>query len=283
MDVAYINGEYLPRDEIRISPDDRGFLFADGVYEVAKWYKGFFFDMESHIARLKRSLRELRIGWNEAEKFGSLAHELIRRNNLENSYALVYLQVTRGAAPRTHYFPPAEILPTVYAFAKGAAPEVLPPEKGIKVIIKEDIRWGRCDIKSVALLANTISFQEAWEKGMKECIFVRNGLITEGSHSNIFFVINGALFTHPESNHILSGVTRKNILRIAWESGVKVREEAVPVNIISSCQEAFISNTSAELSPVTEMGGITIGDGKPGPVARLLREKFDFFLSLQKF
>ncbi len=283
MEISYLNGNYLNKDEIRISPDDRAFLFADGVYEVVKWYKGFFFDMESHVVRLKRSLRELRIGWDKPEKLASIALELIIQNKLENSYALVYLQVTRGVAPRSHNFPPEGTPPTVYAFAQGEAPGNLHPDKGIKVITREDIRWGRCDIKSVALLANTISFQEAWEKDMKECIFVRNGLITEGSHSNIFFVIDGTIFTHPESNHILSGVTRKNILRIATEAGVKVREEAVPENKIISCQEAFITNTSAELTPVIEMGGVTIGDGKPGPVVRLLREKFDFFLSLQKF
>jgi D-alanine transaminase len=183
---------------------------------------------------------------------------------------------------RTHYFPPKEVPPTVYAFARGITPEVLPRHQGVKVMLKEDIRWSRCDIKSVALLANTISFQEAWEGGMKECIFVRNGVITEGSHSNIFFVKDGMLFTHPESNHILSGVTRKNILRIAKEAGIKIMEEAVPENKIKSCQEAFITNTSAEISPVTDMGGTIIGDGKPGPVSSLLREKFDIFLSLHK-
>ena len=115
-------------------------------------------------------------------------------------------------------------------------------------MLKEDIRWSRCDIKSVALLANTISFQEAYENGLKECIFVRNGFITEGSHSNIFFVIDGTLFTHPESNHILSGVTRKNVLRIAQEAGIKIREEALLENRIRFIQEAFITNTSAEVN-----------------------------------
>ena len=275
MEISYLNGRFLPREEIKISPDDRGFLFADGVYEVAKWYAGFFFDMESHVNRLKRSLRELKIGWNDPDIFPSIAKELISINMLESSYALIYLQVTRGVARRTHYFPSQEVTPTVYAFAWGYTPEVMPEEKGVKVMLKEDIRWSRCDIKSVSLLANTLSFQEAYEKGMKECIFVRNGFITEGSHSNIFFVIDGTLFTHPESNHILSGVTRKNILRIAKVSGLKIREEAVSIERLSLCQEAFITNTSAELTPVTEMEGIIIGDGIPGPVSLLLRKKFD--------
>ena len=142
-------------------------------------------------------------------------------------------------------------------------------------MLKEDIRWSRCDIKSVALLPNTLSYQEAYENGMKECIFVRNGLITEGSHSNIFFVIDSTLFTHPESNYVLSGITRKNILRIAQDAGINIREEAVLENRIRFIQEAFITNTSAEVTPVTDLGGNTLGEGLPGKVTRLISDKFD--------
>jgi D-alanine transaminase len=275
METAYFNGKLLPKDEIKLSPDDRGFLFADGIYEVVRWYKGFFYDMNGHVARLKRSLRELRINWPDADKFPSLASDLIKLNKLESEPAMIYLQVTRGAARRSHSFPSPEVLPTTYSYAWGFKPDNQSKESGIKVMLKEDIRWTRCDIKSVALLPNTLSFQEAFENGMKECIFVRNGLITEGSHSNIFFVIDGTLFTHPESNHILSGITRKNILRIADESGIKIREEAVPENRIRLVKEAFITNTSAEVTPVTEIGGNTVGDGVPGNVTRTIRDKFD--------
>lgn len=275
MQISYFNGKFLPKDEVKISPDDRGFLFADGVYEVVRWYEGFFFDMDSHLSRLKRSLRELRIIWNDVELFPALSLELIKQNNLGNEPAMIYLQVTRGVAKRSHNFPSPDVPPTVYAYAWGFVPDSLSKESGIKVMLKEDIRWSRCDIKSVALLANTLSFQEASQIGLKECIFVRNGLITEGSHSNIFFVIDGMLCTHPETNHILSGVTRKNILRIAHEAGVKIREEAVQENRIRFIKEAFISNTSAEVTPVTVLGGNTIGDGVPGPVTKLIQEKFD--------
>ena len=237
--------------------------------------KGFFYDMNSHVTRLKRSLRELRINWPDADMFPSIANDLIKLNKLENQPAMVYLQVTRGAARRSHSFPVPEVTPTAYAYAWGFVPDSQLKETGIKVMLKEDIRWSRCDIKSVALLPNTLSFQEACENGLKECIFVRNGLITEGSHSNIFFVIDGTLFTHPESNHVLSGITRKNILRIAQESGIKIREEAVQENRIRFIQEAFITNTSAEVTPVTELGGNTIGEGVPGPVTRIIRDKFD--------
>jgi D-alanine transaminase len=275
METAYFNGKLLPKDEIYISPDDRGFLFADGVYEVVRWYEGFFFDMDSHITRLKRSLRELRIIWSGIDSFPSVAGDLIKLNKLENEPAMVYLQITRGASRRSHSFPSPEIPPTAYAYAWGFVPEIQLKENGIKVMLKEDIRWSRCDIKSVALLPNTLSFQEAYENGMKECIFVRNGLITEGSHSNIFFVIEGTLFTHPESNHILSGITRKNVLRIAEEAGIRIREEGLPENRLRFVQEAFITNTSSEVTPVTNIGGNTLNEGVPGPVTRLICEKFD--------
>jgi D-alanine transaminase len=275
METAYFNGKFIPKDEISISPDDRGFLFADGIYEVARWYESFFYDMTSHVTRLKRSLRELRINWDGADLFPSIANDLIRLNKLGSQQAMVYFQVTRGAAVRTHYFPSPETTPTVYANAWGFVPDNQSLESGIKVMLKEDIRWSRCDIKSIALLPNTISFQEAFENGMKESIFVRNGLITEGSHSNIFFVIDGTLFTHPESNQVLSGITRKNVLRIAQELGIKIREEAVQENRIRFIREAFITNTSAEVTPVIDLGGNTLGDGLPGPMTRLIREKFD--------
>lgn len=275
METAYLNGKLIPKNEISISPDDRGFIFADGIYEVVRWYEGFFYDMTSHVTRLKRSLRELRINWADADLFPSIASDLIKVNKLENQPALVYLQVTRGVARRTHFFPSPEVAPTIYADAWGFVPDSQSKESGIKVMLKEDIRWSRCDIKSVALLPNTLSFQEAYENGLKECIFVRNGIITEGSHSNIFFVIDNTLYTHPESNYVLSGVTRKNILRIANELGIKIREEAVQENRIRFVREAFISNTSAKVTPVIDLGGNTLGEGVPGPVTRLIREKFD--------
>jgi D-alanine transaminase len=274
METAYFNGKFLPKADVRISPDDRGFLFADGIYEVVRWYEGFFYDMPGHITRLKRSMRELRINWSDSDSFHSLAFELIKQNNLIDSPALVYLQVTRGEARRSHSFPSPEVPPTVYANAWGFVPDNQSQETGIKVMLKEDIRWSRCDIKSTALLPNTISFQEACENGLKECIFVRNGFITEGSHSNIFFVTDGTLYTHPESNHVLSGVTRKNILRIAEESAIRIREEALQENRLRFVREAFITNTSSEVMPVIEIGGNTLGDGVPGPVTNSIISKF---------
>lgn len=275
MEITYYNGNFIPKEEVKISPDDRGFLFADGIYEVVRWYKGGFFDMDNHLARMKRSLEELRIIWPEAERFPSIALDLIKLNHHEKQDAMLYLQVTRGAAKRTHNFPSPDVKPTVYINAWGFIPDNNLKSTGVKVMLKEDIRWARCDIKSISLLANTISFQDAWQKGLFECIFCRNGLITEGSHSNIFFVSDQILYTHPESNFILSGVTRKNIIRIARDLGIRVEESAIHKSELPSMVEAFITNTSAEATPVLEIGGKKIGDGLPGPITKLISERLD--------
>jgi D-alanine transaminase len=275
MNIGYLNGNYLPKVEIKISPDDRGFLFADGVYEVVRWYQGDFFDMEGHLTRLKRSLREIKISWPEADIFPEISLQLINRNSLEDKPALVYIQVTRGAVPRAHAFPSPPVTPTVYAFAKEFDPA---PEKvaaGIGVIMKKDIRWSRCDVKSVALLPNVLSIQEAVESGNGECIFVRDGFITECSHSNVFFVFDNVLYTHPESENILSGISRKNIIRIAKNAGIEVREVAVSEKDIEKADEVFISNTSSEAGPVISVNGKKVGNGKPGPVTLKLRSLFN--------
>jgi D-alanine transaminase len=275
METAYFNGSFFPKNEIHISPDDRGFLFADGVYEVVRWYEGFFYDMPGHMARLRRSLKEIRLSWPGSESFPVVALELIIKNNLRNRPSLVYLQVTRGAAKRSHAFPGPEVPPTVYAFARGFRPEKEVIAAGINVILRKETRWSRCDIKSVSLLPNILSFQEARDLDCYECIFVRDGMITECAHSNVFFVIDGVIYTHPESENILSGITRKNILRISREGGISVIETPVPEKKLKKISEAFITNTSFEIAPVISINKIIIGDGHPGPLTRSIREKFD--------
>jgi len=275
MERAFFNGIYLPKDEIKISPDDRGFLFAEGIYEVVRWYGGFFYDMTSHLTRLKRSLKEIDITWQGVESFPEIARELIRINSLDDSQALVYLQVTRGEAKRSHAYPDPPVKPNVYASARDFIPENEGKEGGVGIMLKDDIRWSRCDIKSVALLPNTLCYQEALEKGFFECAFIRDGKITECSHSNIFFVIHGVLYTHPESGYVLSGVTRKNVLRIANQAGMAIRMEPVTEEMIMNVQEIFITNTSGEITPVTALNDQIIGNGKPGPVTRILRERFN--------
>lgn len=282
METAFFNGNFIPKDEVRISPDDRGFLFADGIYEVVRWYRGFFYDMEGHMSRLKRSMREIRIEWPEADSFPSVATDLIEKNDLGEKPSLVYLQVTRGAAKRTHAFPTQAVSPTVYVFAWSFRPESELIGKGIRVMITKEPRWNRCDIKSVSLLPNILSFQEAVENGCMECIFVRDGIVTECAHSNVFFVSGNVLYTHPESNHILSGITRKNVLRIARQSGIPVSEIPLPESSLNKISEAFITNTSFEVAPVITIGDKVVGKGIPGPVTTLLRSKFHEELAAMK-
>jgi D-alanine transaminase len=274
MNTAFFNGKFVPGHEIRISPDDRGFLFADGIYEVMKWYSGSFYDIESHTARLKRSLREIRLEWLEKETFPEIATELIRRNGLDDKQAMIYIQVTRGEAPRSHAFPDPPVPPTVYAFAKELPAADKSHLKGVNVLLKEDIRWSRCDIKSVSLLPNVMGFQEARQGGYNECVFVRDGLITEGSHSNIFFVKNGELRTHPESNYILSGITRKNVVRISAEEGIKLSEVPINESELAFIDEAFLTNTTGEVIPVTGISGRVVGNGSPGIITCRIRQKF---------
>lgn len=274
MDTVYLNGRFIPREKAAISPDDRGFLFGDSIYEVVRWYGGYFFDMAGHADRLRRSLQETRIIWDEADRFPFIAEELVHRNELSGDCTLVYLQVTRGAAPRNHAFPDPSVRPTVYGFARRQSIDTLSGERGIKADLAPDIRWGRCDIKSTSLLANILAYQAAHDKDCLEVCFVRNGLLTEGAHSNFFFIRNEVVYTHPESNEILSGITRKNVISVATRNGIQLIEEAVTADVLPYVQEAFITNTSGEIVPVVRIGDHIIGNGSPGTVTRKIHRLF---------
>ncbi|HZM14051.1 MAG TPA: aminotransferase class IV [Bacteroidales bacterium] len=269
-----MNGQIVPRDQAVISPDDRGFLFGDSVYEVVRWYGGYFFDMEGHMNRLRRSLNATRILWQDVDSMPEIAEKLIHENNLGDGCSLVYIQVTRGAAPRNHAFPDPAVLPTVYISVRRQSMDTLLWERGIAIAPTPDPRWNRCDIKSTALLANILPYQDAHDNGFAEVCFIRNGFVTEGAHSNIFFVKGDTVFTHPESNSILSGITRKNVISIAAENGIKLVEEAVAGDMIPYVNEAFITNTSGEVIPVIRIGDQTIGNGTPGDITKKLQRLF---------
>lgn len=276
MDVVYLNGQFITWDKAMISPDDRGFLFGDSVYEVARWYGGYFFDLPAHAERFRRSLHETRIVWEDEMKFEEISEQLIQQNGLGTECAIVYFQATRGVAPRTHAFPEPPVKPTVYGFARRHSLNTLASERGAGIWLTPDPRWNRCDIKTTALIANILPYQEAHDKGFAEVCFVRNGFVTEGAHSNIFFVRDETLYTHPENNDILAGITRKNIISVAGSNGIPVIEEAVAADMIPYMNEAFICNTTGEIVPVTRISDQVIGEGSPGPVTRrihrLLRE-----------
>jgi D-alanine transaminase len=277
-ELVWLNGIMVPKQKAFITPDDRGFLFADGVYEVVRWYGSFFLGMDGHQKRLSRSLSEMRIDGFEMNEFPSVCQQLLEVNQLQDEEALVYLEITRGASPRTHHFPVQRVPPTVYGFARRFLPDKQAGETGVAVALLPDIRWMRCDIKSVSLLGNVLSYQQAKEKGLYECIFHRDGIITEASHSNILFVRDGEVCTHPESPLILSGITRGIVLQLAKAAGIRISLKPVTVNDLFTCDEAFLASTSAEVMPVVEIDGRKIGNGTPGRITRQLQEAFKQYI-----
>lgn len=272
-ELVYLNGSIVAKKEASISPDDRGFNFADGIYEVIKYYHGKPFRYEDHLERLKRSLREVQI---EFEGFGLLEtafQSLLDENGLVSQEAGIYLQITRGSQTRIHHFP-ENSKPTIYAtaFPFPSKPDQL--QNGVKVITTEDIRWLRCDIKSVSLLPNVLAAEKAHRQEAVEAIFIRNGIVTEGSHSSFMAVKNGIVYTHPDSNLILPGITRKVVFEICKENGIKVVEEGIPIAELATMEEMMIVGTGSEVTPVVNVDGTKINDGIPGPVTRFLQGKF---------
>ncbi len=273
--TAYFNGQYLPKSAITISADDRGFLFADGLYEVVRSYDGRLFKTDEHISRLNRGARYLRFPEHNFFYLKEVADKLLRKNELFAD-ATIYFQITRGAAPRSHSFPDSATPLTVFAEAKAFDPEKgrKDRETGISVITVPDLRWARCDLKTVGLTANVLANQQAMENGAKEALFVRDGVVLEGSHSNFMAVRNNCLFTAPASNTILHGITRQVILEIACDCGVPVCQEPIFSQEIGDISEAFICGTTTEITPVTSMDGRPVGSGTSGPVTRRLQTAF---------
>jgi D-alanine transaminase len=224
--IVYFNGAYRPKDEVRLSPDDRGFLFGDGIYEVARTYGGKLFALDRHLERLRYSLEQIRITGVDLKQIETVARELLSRNQLERRDAVVYFQVTRGAAPRTHAFPNPAVGATIYGYAAPIVPK-FDPVKGVVAITVPDTRWARCDIKSVSLLPNCLANQQAAEAGAFEALFVRDGVVLEGSHTSLFAVLGGEVRTAPLTNYVLPGITRAVVLELCREQGIPARETPV--------------------------------------------------------
>jgi D-alanine transaminase len=271
MQTAYFNGEFIPREDVRLSPDDRGFLFSDGVYEVLRAYHGRLFEVERHVERLAFSLDAMRIRGVTASDLVPVFKELLARNDLSEEDALVYLQVTRGAAPRTHRYPDPPVQPTVYAYAWAFSPDRA-PEKGSRAITVPDQRWARCDIKTVALIPNCMANQDALDAAAVEAIFVRDGVALEGTHTNLFVVCRGRVRTAPLTNYILPGVTRAVVLEICHQAGFEVAEEPIFADELYGADEVFIVGTTAEVTPIVDLDGRAIGTGRPGSFALQLLE-----------
>jgi D-alanine transaminase len=269
--IVYLDGAYIPRAEARISIDDRGFLFGDGIYEVTRVVGGRPFEIERHLARLRYGLDELAIaGAPDDDALLAIHERLLAENGLEQADALVYVQVTRGAARRTHHFPQPAVAPTVFAAATPFAPDLAVREKGGAAITYPDMRWARCDLKTVNLLPNVLAKQHAQERGVLEALLVRDGAITEGSHTNVFAVVEGELRTHPRSDQILGGVTRDVVLELAAEQGIPVRERPIHVRDLANVDEIVLSGTTTDVTPIVSLDGAPVGGGEPGPIARAL-------------
>jgi D-alanine transaminase len=272
-ETVFLNGEFIKKEDAKISPNDRGFIFADGVYEVAKYYYGKPFRYDDHLKRLERSLAEIEIEYNETDKLEAIFDELITRNNLKDKHAGVYLQITRGEHKRVHYFP-ENVSPTVYAFAFALPSFKDNLENGISVITHDDIRWQRCDIKSVSLLPNTMLYNKAVKAGAGECVLIRDGMVTEATHSSVLGVKNGTVITRPLSNLILPGITRKVILEICTANQIPYEEREFSETEMLEMDELIIAGTGSEITPAIQVNDNMIGNGKPGKITRLLQDKF---------
>ncbi len=275
MSTVYLNSEYLPNDEAKISVDDRGFMLADGVYEVTCFYEGVPFYQDRHLARLRRGLEWMRIPY-EAAAMDEVSRQLIARNGLERApTSLVYLQITRGAAPRTHHFPKEPVTPTAYAFAKAwDRPASARWGQGFAATTVPDRRWGRVDIKTICLLPNVLASQAALDAGSDDAILVKDGVAIEGALQNFWAVLDGTVVTHPATQSILAGITRSVVLEIARENGISVQERGIQVEELAHADELFFTGTTAEVRPCVRVDGQPVADGKVGPVTRALSRAF---------
>lgn len=270
MTQAYLNGSWLPLEHAQISVLDRGFLFGDGVYEVIPVYNGRPLRLAQHLQRLGHSLEGIRLkNPHNAAEWQQRIAELIQRSGKGDQ--LLYLQVTRGVAPRDHAFPAATTPATVLLFSKP----YLPPdearfEQGIEAGLTHDPRWQLCHLKTVNLLANVLLKQMASDSGFDEMLLQYNGWLTEGTSSNVFVVRAGVIATPPLSANILPGITRDLILQLAQESGLPLEQRPVAASELQEADEIWISSSSRELMPVTRLQGCAVGTGAPGPLARQL-------------
>jgi len=278
--VGYVNGRYVPHREAAVHVEDRGYQFADGVYEVVCLQHGAVIDEDPHLDRLERSLNELRIAMPMSRRaYKHITRELARRNGVKDG--IVYTQITRGVARRDHVFPAAGTPPSIVMTSrriKPQDPKVM--REGIAVISLPDIRWDRCDIKSVSLLPNVLAKQQAREAGAYEAWFVDDdGNVTEGSSTNAWIVTaDGKLVTRQLSHAILGGITRHSLIRLATEAQIKVEERPFSLEEARRAREAFLTSTTSFVIPIVALDGKPVGTGKPGPLAARLRELYDGYM-----
>jgi D-alanine transaminase len=271
--VAFINGAFVPLTEAKVSIEDRGFQFGDGVYEVIRTYGGRPFALEAHLARLDRSATALDLiqPYSRAEWTDHIL-EGVRRAAF--SEAKIYIQLSRGVAPRDHAYP-LDLTPTVVMTVREFHPlDKSVQAAGVDAMTTEDIRWGRCDIKSVNLLANVLARQQVKQAQVFEAILIKAGVVTEGAVSTVMVVREGTVMTAPEGRHILSGVTRSVVLDLALTEGIPVQEHCIPLAELYTADEVFLTGTTVEVLAVVRIDGKVIGDGRPGPITQRLAAGF---------
>ena len=273
MTTVYLNGQFVPKGEAKISVEDRGFHFGDGIYEVVRVIEGRLFAWDAHAARMADGLNGLRIGLEGAESatLRSVCDRLVKENGHTTGEATVYLQVSRGAAPRVHHFPAADTPTTVYGATAPFKPNLVMRADGAKGITLADIRWSRCDLKTVNLLGAVLARQAAQEAGAYEAIFHRDGMVTEGAATNAFMVVGGVLRTYPLTHYILPGITRALIVELARELRIPLEERPVSLRDLSTVDELFVCGTTTDVQAIVELDGKPIATGKPGPVTARLR------------
>ena len=272
-DTGFVNGRFMPLREAMVPVEDRGFQFGDGVYEVIRTYCGVPFQLEAHLARLERSARAIELPLSfTSQEWTRYVVEGIRLGGYAESK--VYIQLTRGVAPREHRFPASVHPTTVMTVREMHSVDARLRTQGVGVLTMEDLRWGRCDIKSVNLLANVMARQRAYLAGAFEAVFVRGGEVTEGAVSNVMVVTQGALVTEPEGERILSGVTRDVVLTLARKEGVAVQERPIGLDELRGADEMFLTGTTVEILPVVRVDDAVVGSGTPGDITTLLYDRF---------
>lgn len=272
MRISYYNGRYMNHEEMSIKSGDRAFYFGDGVYEVIRIYDGNFFTFDEHVDRLLQSAEEILIKDVNRTEVVEILREIKERNAILNG--ALYIQVSRGIAPRDHGFPDVT-KPVIYASIREAKRPLSLMNSGVEAVTAEDYRWLKCHVKSLNLLANVMEKQHAVEQGAKETILHRDGVVTEGSSTNVFMVKNEVLFTHPANNLILNGITRRVVLGLAEENDISVREEGFTVSDMSEADEVFYTSTTQEIIPVVKVDGRPVGDGRTGRITQNLQEYFN--------
>lgn len=273
MEFVIVEGRMIDRATAKVDIEDRGYQFGDGVYEVIRVYNGKMFTGKEHLQRLVESAEKIRMKLPySAEELEAKMQELIEKNELDTG--TVYMQFTRGTSPRNHVFPGGDVAPTFVAYTRKVARPEESMEKGVRAILDEDIRWLRCDIKSLNLLGNLLSKQKAAEAGCFEAILHRGETVTEGSHSNISIIKDGVIITHPADNHILNGITRQKVLEICRNENITYEERAYTLDELAGADEVFSSGTTVEVMPIVEVDGKPVGNGEPGTVTRKLQTLF---------